>query len=596
VSAINRTLTFSLVAVLMLVIVMRFYGILQGLPFSDVTDEVGGVAGTLLLASQKTLKPNPDGGYTSMYNNFLAVAYGVIFVVGKISGKFHDKFDFALQYMTNPWLFYFTARFLSFISGVGAIWYTWKSGRLLTDSQLGGILSAVILGLSVVHLQMSSVGKVDAFMVFFTAGYIYHVVKIMKGDLSIRNTVIAGIMFGFAVASKMNAALLVPALPVALLIQHGISLTLKDISRLAKLVIIFGAVSFLFFLIGNPQFLINPKVTLELMTLQTKSNTYVVFSEGGTPTRWLWVFHDLIWHEGAVGILFILSMIYAVYLIVANKRYELIMPLVFVTGYIAYIGNWTRASLHYLIPVYPLFTLLSASVLQSFLVDKENTSVYLKKATGIVAITLVVVFGFWKDARAIILKSRESTRIAAKIWMENNIPKGTMVAYDDYAAAPPFFSPDVYLNPGTKTRFGKFVPEPLKEKLLAYADKNISYKSMRLRYYLEEPLFPESWTPEFRKANEKDPNVIHYYRVYFDSPEDLYEKSVEYIVVSYGYYGQFYTVQYTADNPLYEFNERGLKFYKRLFGSNRYYTRVAEFKPSKKLTGATITVFKKNRQ
>lgn len=592
-SAINRTMTLTLAALLMLVIAMRYYGILQGLPFSDVTDEVGGVAGTLLMASQKSLAPNPDGGYSSMYNNFLAVSYGVVFLVGKLLGRFQDKYDFALQYMTNPWIFYFTARFISFVSGVGAIWYTWKSGRLLTGSALGGMLSAVLLGLSVVHLQMSLVGKVDAFMVFFAAAYIYQVVKVTKQDADVRTCIIAGIMFGFAVASKMNAALLVPALPLAMLIRQANNLTGQHIVRIIKLTLIFGTVALVFFLIGNPQFFVSFKGSLDLMSLQSKSNTYVVFSQGGTPTPWLWVFHDFVWHEGAVGVTLLVSLVFSAYLIVIKKRLDLVVPLLFIAGYIAYVGSWTRASLHYLIPAYPLCALLSATMLYSFFADKEHSRKKTQAWIGVAVVVIVVGFGFWKDARAIILRSKESTRIAAKNWMEKNIPKGTLIAYDDYAAAPPFFSPDIYLNPGTKTRFGKFVPEPLKAKLLAYADTHISYRSMRLRYYLDEPLFPSNWTPEFRKANEKDPNVVHFYRVFFDSPEDLHRRNVEYIVVSDGYYSQFYTVLYKPDNPLYEFNQRGLKFYQELFGNNKFYIKALEFQPSDNLSGSKITMFKR---
>jgi hypothetical protein len=87
--------------------------------------------------------------------------------------------------------------------------------------------------------------------------------------------------------------------------------------------------------------------------------------------------------------------------------------------------------------------------------------------------------------------------------------------------------------------------------------------------------------------------MSHHYKLYLDSPEKLYQKKVEYIVVCEGYYQQFYNISYPPDNPLYEFNQRGLNFYKELFGTDRYYTKMVEFKPSEKVSGATITIFRK---
>ena len=349
---VNKTMTLSLTAVIFIAVALRFYSIFQGLPFSDMIDEVAGVAGTLVLASSKSLIYGIDTGYSSLYYYLLLIIYGMIFEVGKIFGSFHDKYDFALLYMTNPWIFYFTARFVSFASGAGAIWYTWKSGRVLTGSRLGGVFSATLLALSAVHISLSIIGKVDALMVFFVAAYLYQVVNIMKKKTDKRTCIIAGMLFGLAVASKMNAALLAPALPVALLLGQGGGLTRQNGARLVKLIVIFCMVSMVFFLIGNPAFLMNFKEYMRMIVLQISANNYLISTVGGTPTRWIWIFQDLIRQEGVIGITILVSLILSACLIINKKRYELIMPLLFITMYVAYLGTSTRAFLYYLLVVY----------------------------------------------------------------------------------------------------------------------------------------------------------------------------------------------------------------------------------------------------
>jgi hypothetical protein len=244
-----------------------------------------------------------------------------------------------------------------------------------------------------------------------------------------------------------------------------------------------------------------------------------------------------------------------------------------------------------MMPVYPLFALVAAVMLVDLIEGAETRP--LRKAIGVTAIILLVAFGFWKDAGALIDRSKESTRIAAKNWIENNIPRGSLISYDDYAASPPFFSPDIYLNSGTKLRYENFVPEPLKEKILSYAATHTSFRSMRLRRYLDKPVFPTSWSPEELEKNEKDFNLNHYYRMQFYSLDDLYHGNVEYIVVCQGYYSQFYNVVYPPENPLYDYHQKSLNFYKEIFAANRYYTKVAEFNPSDNLSGKTITIFRK---
>jgi hypothetical protein len=267
--------------------------------------------------------------------------------------------------------------------------------------------------------------------------------------------------------------------------------------------------------------------------------------------------------------------------------------MIFIVGYIAYVGSWTRASLHYLLPVFPMLSLVAAVMLNDILEGARSRR--LGQAIGIVTIIIIAGSGLWRNFGAIIHGPQESTTIAAKKWMEKNITTGTFIAYDDYPNRLPFFSPDVYLKSGTKFGYDKFMPEQLKQRILAYSRTHTSYRSIRLRNYLDKPLFPANWSPEFRKEHEKDLYLIEFYRLHFFTPEELYNKNVEYIIVSESYYSQFYDVHYPPDNPIYEYNRWGLAFYEGLFGANKFYTPVAEFNASAELCGGKIKIFRKKR-
>jgi hypothetical protein len=191
----------------------------------------------------------------------------------------------------------------------------------------------------------------------------------------------------------------------------------------------------------------------------------------------------------------------------------------------------------------------------------------------------------------VMAKAHTTTRMVAKQWMEANIPKGSFIAYDDYAADPPFFSPDVYLNPGTATKYEQYVPPPLQEKILAHAKQHPSFRSQRLRYYLEQPKFPSQWSDEFRKRFVNDQMIVHFYKMRFVPLKELYGKQVEYIVVSQGYYSDFSEDKYSPDNPFYYFNRTGVEYYQTLFHDNEYYRKLWEIAPSNGITGSKITIF-----
>jgi hypothetical protein len=587
----NSVFISALAAVIVMACSFRIFTVFQGLPFSEFTDEVGGVAGTLVIGATRSLKVNLEHGYPSFYNYLLAACYGMIYLAGRLGGAFRDTFDFALLYMTNPRTFYLAARVISCSAGLAAILAVYRTARICDrDNRYAAPISAALLSLSMVHAELSRIGKVDALMVCFAAWYIYHLVRVQYGDTHTRRFILLGICFGCAVATKVSAIPLVIAAPVVLFIRTRRAGEALFSPEVIKGTVVSAVTSVAVFFLANPAFLVSYRKAVEITFGEATGAKLSVFSAGGAPAQWIWIAQYLVRHEQVIGVLFMTGVCYGMFELLSRKNPRFLPMLLVIAFYVAYIGSWSKTSLHYLLAIYPLLALLGGVALArgaaAFPSSGRN-----RLAEGVIIILLAV--GLFHLGSWSFRQSLPSTRMIAKQWMERNIPSGSFIAYDDYSADPPFFSPDLYLNPGTRTKFEQFVPPPLKERILEYALQHPSFKSVRLRQYLEQPVFPVQWTPDYRKLFEGDSMITHFYKMQFTPLSELHRQGVAYIIVSDGYFNDFAAGKYPADNPFFGFNEAGLDYHRQLFEANGFYARFREIEPDNSVVGPRITIFKR---
>lgn len=572
---------------LFVVLVLRIAAILPGLPFSDVSDEVGAVAGTLIIGASKSLKANIEHGYTSFYNYFLAGIYAVIYGCGRLTGYFKDVYDFALLYMVNPWIFYFSARAVSCAAGLGSLLFLYRTARIVFKNGTAALVPPIVLGLSTVHLDLSSVGKVDSLMVFFAAAYIYHLAKLLLYGGGLREYLVTGALLGLATATKTNAAFLGFGLPIVILLRSSNPFFDRLKSIFSTNAFAAASAAAITFSVANPAFILSFDRAFSLAFGEQSGTKYTIFSVDGAPIPWLWVFKSLLLQEPILTAATVGAFAYGW----RNWRKEYILFLSLTGLYFAYVGSWSKASLHYFLPVYPLLAVSSGSMYDGF--QKWTERGRPRRAIGLSLLAAVLAFAAWNASAKVWAKTRPHTRNVAREWMERNIPGSTYIAYDDYPSGPPFFSPDTYLRSGSATKFERFVPGPLKQRIETYSRNHVSYRAIRVRYYMDKPVFPKTWTDQERGLFSKDPMMVHYYKHRFVTLEELCRKGVEYIVVSEAYFGQFSPELYTPDNPLHQCNMAGFVFFSRLFGHNGFYNRLIEFSPGKETIGPRIVVFRR---
>jgi YYY domain-containing protein len=137
----------------------------------------------------------------------------------------------AVQYAIAPykWMSVFDLRFagraLSTISDTATVFLVFLIGRAVFSNRVG-LLAALLSALAVQQIQLSHFFAVDTFMTTFIVGAIYYSIRVAEHGRR-RDSVMAGVMFGLAVATKFS----VLPLAFALLLAHLIYATSRKGDR-----------------------------------------------------------------------------------------------------------------------------------------------------------------------------------------------------------------------------------------------------------------------------------------------------------------------------------------------------------------------------
>ena len=128
----------------------------------------------------------------------------------------------SIQYAVAPfkWMNLFELRFagraLSAFSDVATVLLVFMIGRAVFSSRVG-LLAALLSAVAVQQVQLSHFFAVDTFMTTFIVATIYYSIRVAQNGRR-RDSVLAGVMFGLAVATKFSVLPLAFALVLAHLI------------------------------------------------------------------------------------------------------------------------------------------------------------------------------------------------------------------------------------------------------------------------------------------------------------------------------------------------------------------------------------------
>lgn len=202
--------TLVLAAILLVALALRLYGVWFGLPFPLHDDEPNEVLRALQLgAGSYNYERIGKGGYFYL----LFVEYGVLFVILKFAGVIQTATDFAKYYIYDPTAFYLIGRSTTAIIGVINVGLVYKIGRL-AYSPLAGLVAAGLLGVNILHTQVSHYVTVDVPMVCLATASLYFAIKMLYETRS-RNYYFSAAFAALATSTKLPAILLILPLVIA---------------------------------------------------------------------------------------------------------------------------------------------------------------------------------------------------------------------------------------------------------------------------------------------------------------------------------------------------------------------------------------------
>jgi 4-amino-4-deoxy-L-arabinose transferase-like glycosyltransferase len=423
---------------------VRFYGLGWGLPYHFHSDEF------LLAASAEKLRTTPSVAQLIRQEPRFYLYPPVLMYlnIGLVSAStLFRPFDHSDPASLK--LFYLLARGIVATFSLATVILLFFLGSRLY-SRKTGLLAAFFMAFTVLHVRDSHFFCTDVPMTFFLVLILYLCADIVeKNDL--KTYLRTGIATGIALATKQTALLVIPVILAAHLISiwrgRGHSLperrpALFSRSSLKKLAVVLG-ITILSFLIANPFVVMNPA---QFLARSLKTFEYV---KGANQPQWsfqftgatagYWFTNLLYYAMGpALEILCLLGTLWALW----KRKWTDGLVLSFMAIYFVSLGFGYMKFIRYAIPLLPFLCLLGARLAAELYEIVKTRALRFLLTAGVILVGALSVF--YTLAYLNIYK-QDDVRIQASRWIQENIPRGSTIAYNISYDTPLFG--DMFLHP-----------------------------------------------------------------------------------------------------------------------------------------------------
>ena len=342
-------------------------------------------------------------------------------------------------------------RIISSIFDTGTILLVYLITREFLNKRYS-LIAALFYALTVLAIQFSHFFTVESFLVFFTALTLKMLLRLLhaQGKKQLLYTLLTGISFGLALASKISAILFGIIIAVVFLILLWRKIDKNDwktgLFKTAFQGILLLVVTYLVFRFIQPyifytnnwlDFTIQPEFLSVFNFLQLAQKGDVIF-----PPSYQWMNTEpyifplknlFLWGMGLpISIAAVAGLIFHFLQEFRNLPKQiswknfyhflsqpLILMLIWIVFVILYVGGNFTKSMRYLVPILPMIAIAAAFFLNLFQKNKK-----------VVIVILLIIFLpslFWSLAY-INIYSQDSTRIAASKWIHQNLPENSYVS------------------------------------------------------------------------------------------------------------------------------------------------------------------------
>lgn len=205
----TRQISFLWVsAIVLAALILRAAGLKYGLPHLYHQDEPLLVNHALAIGATRDWNPHFfTHGPVTIYALFFL--YAALFVAMKLAGAVQTSMDFAVQFLKDPTLFYYSGRILiGVVPGVLSVYAMARWGNRLWSS--AGLYAAVWLAVIPLYVQIGHFISPDAPLALAATGAFLALCLILDAPSS-KGWMLLGAWLGFGLACKLTAAFFVPS-------------------------------------------------------------------------------------------------------------------------------------------------------------------------------------------------------------------------------------------------------------------------------------------------------------------------------------------------------------------------------------------------
>lgn len=341
-----------------------------------------------------------------------------------------------------------TGRVLNAIFDCGTILLVGWLGLLLTNDHTPGrryawsvaLLAAALVAFTPFQLQLSHFYTVDTMLLFFVTLTVLACVVLVDTDKPVRWSLVAGLGYGLALATKFSAAPLAVSLFVALAMRgyrRGLS------SIIVPLLLSF-CVTLAIFLIAMPYALLDMPEFIQQVAQQgdlvrgALDLPYVRQFAGTTPYAYE-AQNMLFWGMGLMlGLAALAGFVWLCWRIWKRDAGLWLVVLSWVLVYGVITGGFYVKYMRYMLPIYPFLTLMAASILIALLkfsrerVKDARTKSYIAIILPYAAIVVVLAGTMFQGLALLNVYSQPNTRIQASRWIFSHLKPGSVLTYEQW--------------------------------------------------------------------------------------------------------------------------------------------------------------------
>ncbi|MFH1317278.1 MAG: glycosyltransferase family 39 protein [Candidatus Woesearchaeota archaeon] len=446
-SLFKKKSTYILLLILLFAFLIRFHGIDYGLPYLYWGDEATSVYRALKMGTGDL---NPHWFYwpATPQITFMFIIYGLLFVFGYVFGIYKSPTDFIFKFLEDPSVWYLIGRFIMVLVALATIYLVYFLGKKIYNRDIG-LMAALFLSVSFIHVKLSHMLKPDISVTFFILLSVYFCYRIYQTG-KIRYYLLSGFFTGVAISFMYSGIFLVITIFVAhLLYCKRNNIPFFEIF-LNKKIILCYIYMILAYVIMVPWIIFSFQEVMSDFLFVTSSvvksnalNAYLWHMESG----WLYII-NLIFNEGFGIILTTVASVGILFALYKRSSKEILLISYPLTMFIVF-GFLSEITVRNVLPIIPFLAIFAALLIYNIIRPLVGSKTMLAASLIVVSLILIIPPAYDVIKFNSILTQKD-TRTLSKEWIESNIPFNSKIACEGYPnLCPPLIrNKDSSLNEG----------------------------------------------------------------------------------------------------------------------------------------------------